>query len=171
MHKDSEVVSEGSTVNRRDEVKQRDCSEGGTVRKLPSRDACKPTSRMAGAKMREPDAGTVIKFNTSHRGTGYTYVAFRIFRSEPGEASWYPTGIQWEEHFPFNGIVTWEQILEFVGGKPIEIATEWKTHPDWQRSSTTPAHPTKRTVQPSPHPGASAPAAENQPAGVRGACV
>lgn len=87
--------------------------------------------------MQEPDVSTVIRFKTSHLDTGYayTYVAFRIPGSEPGEVSWYSTGTPQDCHFPFDGIVTWEQILEFVGDKPIEIATEWKIHPDWQRPS------------------------------------
>lgn len=82
--------------------------------------------------MREPDEGTVIRFRTSHIAVyAYTYVAFRIPGSEPGEASWYSTGSPQDDYFPFDGIVTWGQILEFAGDKPIEIATEWKTHPDY----------------------------------------
>ncbi len=38
-----------------------------------------------------------------------------------------------DRRFPFEGIVTWDHILEFAGDKPIEIATQWETHPDWQR--------------------------------------
>lgn len=123
MHDDGEVASEGTIVQ--------------------NRDACKPSSRTANTRMREPDEMTVIRFSTNRRG-GYTYVAFRIPRSQPGEASWYPTGIQQfmgchaedisgglEQRFPFHGIVTWEQIVEFAADNPIYIATQWKTHPDW----------------------------------------
>ena len=98
--------------------------------------------------MKEPEAGTVIKFNTSHRVNGYTYVCFRIPGSRPGTESWYSTGVQqaacpkchatdiWgelQDRFPFNGIVTWEQIVKFAADRPIRIATEWQVHPDWQR--------------------------------------
>jgi hypothetical protein len=91
--------------------------------------------------MREPDERTVIRFNTSHRGDGYTYVAFRIPGSKSGGESWCSechAHDYWgalEDRFPFNGIVTWPQIVKFACDRPIEIATQWKTHPDWQRPS------------------------------------
>lgn len=96
--------------------------------------------------MQEPEIGTVIRFNTSHTGGGYTYVAFRSHPSEPGDMSWYSTGIQQSRnpiyadmdeinpdgYFPFEGVVTWQQILDFANGRMIEIATGWKPHPDWK---------------------------------------
>jgi hypothetical protein len=98
--------------------------------------------------MREPEVDSVIRLNTAYSDTGgYTYVAFRTAPSDPGDPSWYPTGIQQsrnpiyadmdeldpQEYFPFAGIVTWQQILDFAGSRKIEIATVWETHPDSRR--------------------------------------
>jgi hypothetical protein len=117
-------------------------SDGPTLRKSASRDAPKTSSQILGEKIHEPDGGTIIRFSTNRHG-GYTYVAFRIPHSGAGEASWYPTGVQrcmecyvednegeLQACFPFNGIVTWGQILEFAADNPIYIATQWQVHPD-----------------------------------------
>jgi hypothetical protein len=62
-------------------------SDGPTMWKSSSRDTPKASSRILVAKIHEPDAGTVVRFSTNRHG-GYTYVAFRIPNSGPGEASW-----------------------------------------------------------------------------------
>jgi hypothetical protein len=157
MHDDSEPESERATgarlVMREEmEVASGDAmvqvvSDGPTLRKSSSRDTPKASSQILVAKTYEPDAGTVVRFSTNRHG-GYTYVTFRITNSGPGEASWYPTGVQqcmecytedsesaFEAYFPFNGIVTWEQILEFAADNPIYIATQWQVHPDWRGRS------------------------------------
>lgn len=96
------------------------------------------------ATMREPPGSAVIKFNTSHRGDGYTYVAVRIANTAPGGLSWYVTTSEpfchrCDEsadtcgHFPFGGNVTWAEILQFVGDHRIDIATHWEPHQDWRK--------------------------------------
>ena len=158
MRDDSEPESEhatsGARLVMREEMKVASneamieiVSDGPTPGKSASRDAPETSSQILGVKIHEPDGGTIIRFSTNRHG-GYTYVAFRIPHSGPGEASWYPTGVQQcmecyvedneselQAYFPFNGIVTWEQILEFADDNPIYIATQWQVHPDWRGRS------------------------------------
>jgi len=101
-------------------------------------------ARVARAAMSEPEELTVIRFNTSHKGDGYTYVAVRVANARPGDTSWYVTTsqpvscscdncAQIASYFPFGGCVTWAEILEFAGDHRIDIATQWETHPDWRK--------------------------------------
>lgn len=84
--------------------------------------------------MQQPPPYSTVRFGSFRPGgkRGYTWVAYRVPLRGSDDSLWYVTGGGWSpDDFPFDGCVTWQQILDFVEDRPIEQATGWELLPDW----------------------------------------
>lgn len=85
----------------------------------------------------EPSPGSVVRFTKSRR---YTYVCYRI-QDDPtwdDPTPWYTTSSfdTWydrDARYPQLGKeASWADIVHFAEDDPIEVATRWKTLPEFE---------------------------------------